>query len=224
MLLIRQPLFGGFAALISRDQAYSTMKPVDVPTTTALLEGLQASGNRAAWEEFDRRYRPILVAFLRRSGLHESDAEDVAQDTLTCFVRDYAAGRYDRGQGRLRAWLIAIARYRLADLRRAVGRRRERRGESAIDALPEEDDAERIWDEEERRVIFESAFRELRESSRFRERTLEAFDRVVLKREPIESVCSQLDLTQQEIYNAKNRVVERLREITRRYEALYVGG
>ena len=36
-------------------------------TTTALLNGLFDPRNAAAWETFDRRYRPILVGFVRNS-------------------------------------------------------------------------------------------------------------------------------------------------------------
>ena len=194
------------------------MRSADWPTTTELLDGLHEPSNRSAWDEFDLRYRPILLAFLRRMGVHIADAEDVAQETLACFVRDYRAGQYDRQQGRLRTWLIAIARHRLADLRRAAARRRERRGDSAIAELSDDDNAEAVWDAEQRRVIFEQALAELRQTARFRERTLEAFDRVVLQHEPVEAVAAQLDLTPQEIYNTKNRVVARLREIARRYE------
>lgn len=199
------------------------MKPVDLTTTTELLDGLHKDGNEAAWYEFDRRYRPLLLAFLRRAGVTPADADDVAQETLACFLRDYRAGKYDRGQGRLRSWLIAIARYRLLDQKRAVGRRREFRGESAIVQLPDGADAEIMWEQEERRLILEQALRELRQAAHFRPRTLEAFDRVVLRHEPIERVCDELGLTPQEIYNAKNRVVERLRDIAQRYEAGYLG-
>lgn len=201
------------------------MKPTGLThTTTELLDGLHDQANRAAWSEFDRRYRPILIAFLRRMGLNENDAGDVAQDTLTCFVQDYRQRKYDRQQGRLRSWLLGIARCRLADMRRLTRRRRELRGESAIDALPEEADADSIWEAEERKFIFEQAVVEMRQSARFNARTIEAFDRVVLRREPVETVSEQLGLTPQEIYNAKNRVVERLREIVKRYEASFLGG
>lgn len=193
-------------------------------TTTELLDGLHHPSNGSAWSEFDRRYRPILVAFLRRMGLNETDAADVAQDTLACFVRDYRAGRYQRDQGRLRSWLIGIARYRLADLRRDADRRRAFRGESALVGVADEADADAVWEAEERRFIFEQAIDELRRTSRFDERTINAFERVVLRHEPVESVSAAVGLTPQEIYNAKNRVVERLREMVKRYEACFVGG
>lgn len=157
-------------------------------------------------------------------GLNETDAADVSQETLTCFVKDYRDRRYDRDQGRLRSWLIGIARCRVADQRRVAGRRREFRGESALAALPDESDVEAIWEAEERRVIFERAVCELRQSTRFNVRTIEAFERVVLRQESVEVVSGEMGLTPQEIYNAKNRVVGRLREIVKRYEAQFVGG
>ena len=57
-------------------------------TTTALLEGLLEQTNDETWREFDARYRPIIVAFARRVGLGETDAADVAQETLLRFVRE----------------------------------------------------------------------------------------------------------------------------------------
>ncbi len=195
------------------------MEPADlVRTTTELLAGLHERGNRAAWDEFDRRYRPILMGFLGRMGLNESDAADVAQETLTCFVEDYRAGKYDRQQGRLRSWLIGIARCRLADWRRVAGRRREQPGGSAIEELADHEGAEAAWEEEERRHVFQQALAELRETTCFNVRTIAAFERVALRQESIESVSAELGLTPQEIYNAKNRVVEKLREILRRYD------
>ena len=164
------------------------------------------------------------MAFLRRMGLNDNDAADVAQNSLVCFVQDYRERKYDRERGRLRSWLIGIARCRVADLHRAQGQRRETRGESAIIGLPDDGDAESAWEAEERRFIFEQAINELRRTSRFNEKTIGAFERVVLRHEPVETVSAEMGLSPQEIYNAKNRVVERLREIVERYEHSYVGG
>jgi RNA polymerase sigma-70 factor (ECF subfamily) len=201
------------------------MQPVNlVTTTTDLLAGLHECGNRAVWDEFDRRYRPILVGFLRRMGLNENDAADVAQDTLTCFVQAYRQHKYDRDQGRLRSWLIGMARCRLADWHRVKGRRRELGGESATANMPADEDGDAAWEAEERRFILEQAIADLRQTTRFNERTIAAFERVVLSQEPIETVSAELGLTPQDIYNAKNRVVERLRELVRRYEGSFVGG
>ena len=47
--------------------------------TTALLEALLDPADDEIWQDFDRRYRPILIAFARRLGLPD---EDAAHDTL----------------------------------------------------------------------------------------------------------------------------------------------
>jgi hypothetical protein len=86
-----------------------------------------------------------------------------------------------------------------------------------IDQLPDDVDAEALWEAEQRKVILQQAIEELRQRTRFTERTIQAFERVVLGAEPIETVAVQLGMTPQEIYNAKNRIVEKLREIVQRY-------
>ncbi|MCB9849256.1 MAG: hypothetical protein H6817_00970 [Phycisphaerales bacterium] len=197
--------------------------PAHMTTTTELLDGLHDRGNQAAWEEFDRRYRPILMGFLRRMGLDSTDAADVAQETLACFVKDYRQRRYDRAQGRLRSWLIGIARCRLADEQRRRGRRKELRGDSAMGNLPDDAETDAIWEAEQKQFILELAVGDLRQNTRFNERTLEAFERIAIKHEAVDIVSREMGLSPQEIYNAKNRVVERLRDIVQQYEMNFLG-
>ena len=71
-------------------------------TNTVLLLGLAEPDNQAAWSEFDARYRPVLVAFARRLGMQEAEAQDVAQDTLLRAVQDFRQGKFDAARGRLR--------------------------------------------------------------------------------------------------------------------------
>ena len=97
-------------------------------TTTQLLEALFGPGEEAVWREFDARYRPIIFAFARELGVAAEDAADVAQQTLTEFLRDYRAGKYDRRRGRLRAWIIGIARHRVLDTLRQRTRNQAVRG------------------------------------------------------------------------------------------------
>ena len=93
-------------------------------TTTHLLEGLFDPAADSVWQEFDRRYRPIIVGLARKMGLADEDAADVAQETLVRFIKAYRAGQYHREKGRLRSWIIGIAIYRIADARRARAARR----------------------------------------------------------------------------------------------------
>ena len=74
------------------------------------------------------------------------DAADVAQETLTDFLRDYRAGKYDRRRGRLRSWISGIARHRVLDTLRQRARNQATRGESAFDELPDDARLTAIWD------------------------------------------------------------------------------
>src|SRR5262245_17537560 len=116
--------------------------------TTTLLDGLLRGDDARLWQEFAERYRPMLLAFGRRLGLGEVDAEDAAQETLLHFIRALRAGKYDRTRGRLRSWIVGIAKYRIADLQRRgietpVGSCR-----SAADDESDERRLSQIWDAE----------------------------------------------------------------------------
>ncbi len=62
-------------------------------TTTAMLDALHDAGNADVWEQFDRRYRPILIGFARNLGLTDQDSADIAQETLARFLSEYRNGR-----------------------------------------------------------------------------------------------------------------------------------
>ena len=95
-------------------------------TTTQLLEALHDEGNEVAWQAFDDRHRPIVFGVARRLGLSEEDAADVAQQSIVEFLQAYKRGAYERERGRLRSWLVGIARFRSLD---ALRRRKRALGE-----------------------------------------------------------------------------------------------
>ena len=68
-------------------------------TSSTLLESLKDAGNDALWRQFDARYRPIVTAVVRRMGLSDEDAAEVAQQTLAEFAQAYRVGKYERGRG-----------------------------------------------------------------------------------------------------------------------------
>ena len=193
-------------------------------TTTALLEGLREPANTEVWREFDSRYRPIVMGFLRRLGLDEDDAADVAQETMTQFVQEYRQGRYDRQRGRLRTWLIALAKTQLAAMRRRTARRREWRGDSALENLPDDERLTWLWESELRTVMLRDAMDHLRQTTRTREKTIHAFELLVVRQSPVDSVAETLEMTVPDVYRAKSRVAQRLRGILTAIEGSYEEG
>ena len=192
-----------------------------VQTTTALLEGLFDPRNNAVWEEFHTRYSPIIVGVARRLGLSEQDAADVTQETLIKFLQEYRAGKYDRDRGRLRSWIIGIARFRVADLYRSKARRREWRGESAIEIVPDDDHMGKIWDEECRREILRQGMRELRENTKLDERTIAFFERLSFDQASPAQVAEENDVSIESVYKARQRCLTQLRTILSRLNETY---
>ena len=87
-------------------------------TSTTFLEQLK-DPKAAVWVEFDKQYRPVLLAAARRSGLADSRADDAVQATFTTFYEKCRNGEYDREKGRLRSWLLGIAQYKFIEAYRS---------------------------------------------------------------------------------------------------------
>ena len=190
-------------------------------TTTALLVGLFDPANAAAWELFDRRYRPILIGFARNCGLNDGDAAELAQATIVRFVEEYRAGKYDRGRGRLGAWLVTIARYRLLDQPRRGAPARVARGESAMVDLDDERSVSAVYEAERRMAVLREALDELRERTKTDPKTIRAFELLFYQGMSVQAVAADLGMSAHDVYLAKSRVAGKLREIVTRIESEY---
>jgi RNA polymerase sigma-70 factor (ECF subfamily) len=185
-------------------------------TSTSLLEGLRGSGNDEAWVPFVERYRPLIVRYARRLGLGEVDAEDVAQSSLLGFAKSYADGRYEREQGRLRAWLFGIVRKQVLHWQRGAGELARRgmaaeggSGELDLSAPPGE--LERCWEDEWRNGVLAACLDLVR--NEVESETLLAFERFAIEGQPVDEVAVALNLTPNAVYGAKRRVLRRLHEL-----------
>jgi RNA polymerase sigma factor (sigma-70 family) len=189
-------------------------------TTSALLASLRDPANDAAWVEIDKRYRPIVTNLARRAGLNDADAADVAQETMSAFFRAYQAGRYDRDRGRLRAWLIGIAKNSIADAHRA---RAKGPGRLETALSPDMDDQPwaAAWEAERRAEVLRLALAELRASDRLDPKNLSAFEMAAIQNVPVPQVAASLGMSAQEVYLAKSRCLERMRTIIERVQAAF---
>jgi RNA polymerase sigma-70 factor, ECF subfamily len=190
-------------------------------TTTALLQGLHDDEGNAAWEVLDRRYRPIVIGLARRLGLNDQDALDVAQDTMIRVLDEYRDGRYDRERGRMRSWLLSIARTKIADVYRKRSIRREARGESAMVTIPKDQELEDIWATERRFVVLREALADLQANSKTSDRSIQAFEMLVFHRRAVSDVAKELDMSENDVYLAKSRVAKKLKETVQQLETLY---
>jgi len=177
-----------------------------------MLNALRDESRPEGWETFASRYWPVLAGWGMKLGLSEADAADAAQWTLMEFLKEFRAGRYERGRGRLSAFVIGIARHRILALRRDA-RRPIDRDTTQPGELPDDATLTSLWDQERRRVILDQAIAELRGSPRMSPATFTAFELVAIRGLPAEAASRQTGLSVNEVYVAKSRCTRRLREI-----------
>ena len=146
---------------------------------------------------------------------------DIAQETLARFLAEYRDGRYDRKKGRLGAWLVGIARYRILDLRRRSRGKYQLAGESAIVDLDDERNLSRVWEDERRHAVLRQAMDELQSASRTDPRTIKVFEMLMFHSMTPQVVAEEVGISVHDVYLAKSRVAQRLRTIVERIEAEY---
>jgi len=185
-------------------------------TTSTVLAGLQDYHNQIAWQSFAGRFRRPIVSFVRTMGLTETDAEDVAQETLIAFAEGYRKGQYDRSKGRLSKWLFGIAYRQALNQRRGnAGRAAKVAGSSdATDFLacvPDEAALSQSWDLEWERALLDECLDQVR--GEFEPDTLRAFELVVQHDKSPAQAAAELGAPIKQVYNAKHRVLKRIREL-----------
>jgi RNA polymerase sigma factor (sigma-70 family) len=187
---------------------------VDWVTTSTILQQLREFENATAWQLFVQRFHAPILAFVRRMGMSAQDAEDVAQESLLAFAESYRAGKYDREKGRLSSWLFGIAYRQVLRQKRRIGRRREVHEAdypSLIARLPDERGAADLWERSwEEFLLKECLARVQRE---VQPGTFRAFELTVREDRPPGDVAGELGVTTRAVYNAKHRVLKRVREL-----------
>lgn len=178
-------------------------------TRASLLIRIRNRGDSLAWSEFDTIYRPLLHRFAITSGANDGEAEDIVQHCMTAVHQHIGSFEYNRSKGRFKGWLKTLVANRVRNLFRD---RREKPADSAVMAqikseeTSPEDLFERIWLDEHLRY----AIGQIR--SEIEEKTFQAFMLYVIDEQPVDAICSRLDVTPNHVHKAKYRVTRRLAE------------
>jgi RNA polymerase sigma-70 factor (ECF subfamily) len=180
-------------------------------TPLSLLE--RARGRDAeAWHRLVGLYRPLVVSWCGRAGVHGADAEDVAQEVFSAAAAGLADFRRDRPGDTFRGWLRGITRNKvLLHFRRCRRHPAAEGGSAALDRLQEVadpfggDDAPDALDDLYRRTL------ELVRGE-FAAQTWQAFWLTVVEGRSPAALGPELRMTPAAIRQAKSRVLRRLKE------------
>ncbi len=176
-------------------------------TLPSLLVRLKDRQDAAAWNTFDRIYRPMLHRFALSFGLDHADTEDIVQQCMTAVQERIATFDYDREKGKFKSWLRIMMNNKIRNLLRD---RKEQPGDSGdFKGLPAREDSpeevfETLWLEEH----LWHCLRLLRDE--VEEPTYLAFQHYVIEQWPIEKVCRELNMKANHVYTIKWRLTERI--------------
>ena len=194
-------------------------------TRRTLLSRLRNLDDQESWRTFFDLYWRLLYNVARRSGLDDSGAQEIVQDTVIAVARKMPEFRYDPARGTFRQWLLRITRRRIVDHLRRIYRQPPK-AELAPESLDEaEEHAEAItdqnagaieaaWNEEWEKSTFEAALARVR--AEINPRHFQVFDYCVLKEWPASKVAATLGLNAAQVYLAKHRAAQAMKRAVRR--------
>jgi RNA polymerase sigma-70 factor (ECF subfamily) len=178
-------------------------------TPISLLERLQRSGEKEAWDRFVTLYTPLLYHWARRLGLQESDAADLVQEVFAILIRELPAFRYHKGK-RFRGWLWTTLVNKWREGRRRKNSRLPEAAGVDPDGLAGPDATTAVEDAEYRQYLVAEALRLMQVD--FQPITWRACWEYAVAGRPAAEVAAELGITVNAVHLAKSRVLRRLRQ------------
>jgi len=196
-----------------------------IHTRVTLINRLKDWGDQSSWQEFFDIYWKLIYGVARKAGLNEVEAQDVVQETLFSVARHIPQFKYNPAIGSFKAWLLNMTRWRIVDQLRKRGPVMERGADSddtartaTVEKIPDDNvpDLSALWEADWEKNLLDAAMANVK--SRLDPQKFQIFDFYVNKEWPPEKVAQTFNVSVNQVYLAKNRVTETLREEVRRLE------
>ena len=181
-------------------------------TRLSLIERLADWNDQARWQEFFDTYWRLIYNVARKSGLTDSEAQEVVQETVITIAK--SIGKYDRKAGSFKGWLLNTTRWRIADQFRKrepaemkpLVRPDAGRDTATIERIAGVDgrQMETAWDQEWERNLFQAALERVKKKVAARQ--FQIFECCVIKRWSAARVAETLRVNVAQVYLAKHRV------------------
>ena len=182
-----------------------------LPTRASLLSRLRDWDDQSSWKAFFDTYWRLIYSSARKSGLSDSEAQDVVQETIIAVAKQMPTFRYDRNKGTFKGWLLQTTRWRIQDRYRRIEREGRLHRALAEKAAALEEDAGRVleWD----RLWQENLLAVATERARARAdpRQFEIYDLVVQRGMSAKETAELLEVSLAQVYYARHRVTALIR-------------
>ena len=176
-------------------------------TRSSLLSRIKNLEDGLSWGEFDQIYRPMLLRYALVRGLSREQAEETAQQ---CMVSIASGIQGFQRKVSFRGWLRGMIDHKVADqLRKQQKEVRARTVDFDREQTKEENPA-LVWERQWNRTHLLYCLNQVR--SEVAPVTYRAFELYVLQELPVKEIASRLDMTPNQIYVAKYRVMSQLKK------------
>jgi RNA polymerase sigma-70 factor (ECF subfamily) len=168
-----------------------------------------------AWTRLVTLYGPVVYRWCRQAGVARDDAPDLVQEIFTAVARHIAIFRRDRPGDSFGGWLRTITRNAVrGHFRSRLGQAVAQGGTDAhqqLEQVPEPSESLEAHDPREVADLVVPVGLDLVRTE-FESRTWEAFRRVAIEGQPSVRVANDLGMSVEAVYQAKSRVLRRLRQ------------
>lgn len=191
-------------------------------TSTTLLRDISGDPGHVRWGEFVVRYRPMMEAYLREK-FPFLESDDIIQETLLALVSKLPTYRYvPKETGYFHNYLTGILRRKALRICASDKRRGEILEDYRHEPMPDnsaQEREEKLW----RDSVYEIALEQVLADDAIQGRTRQIFVRTAVNNEKPEQVAESLGITRNAVDQAKNRMIEKLRDIVSQLEAVDAG-
>ncbi len=194
-----------------------------IPTRQSLLSRLREWDDGESWRDFFDTYGRFIYRIAHKSGLKDSESQDVVQETLIAVAKQMPGFKYDPAIGSFKGWLHQVTRRRVVDhLRRRSPELQigsvDPSGQAA-DRVPDPASPafESLWEEEWQKHVFHTAVQRVKR--RIQARQFQMFDLYVRQQWPIKTVMSTLGVNAAQVYMAKMRISRMIKEEVRQLKS-----
>jgi RNA polymerase sigma factor (sigma-70 family) len=192
--------------LILTGSATACIKAMSIPTRESLLSRLKDASEDSCWREFFETYWKLIYNTARKSGLSDSEAQDVVQETMVALTRHLPNFQYDRSKGSFKAWLRQLTGWKIVDLIR------KRPQWDSLGGTAERDltlDIEAEWELDWKLSIADEALRRVRE--RTPPKVFQVYHTNVIQGKGARETAALLRMTVPAVYMATFKVNRKLR-------------
>lgn len=197
-----------------------------IPTRATLIQRLKNWRDQSSWQDFFETYWHLIYGVAIKHGLSKPEAQDVVQETMMSVAKHIPSFKYNPAIGSFKAWLLNMTRWRISDQirkRQLLITDQEPNDETSLDddktdagtdhILP---DLDKIWDAEWEKNLLEVAVTKARRH--LDPRQYQIFDLYTNKGWTPERVAKTLAISVNQVYLAKTRVTEVIRQEVERLQ------